>query len=200
MTTALVFSFVAKALFVVMFGMNVAVILTWVDRRQGAVIADRVGPNRAVIWLPRRLAQGMVAGPALLLAVGVIAFFLTNKAEGVERMGRALLFTHLAILATWLTGLAIAGRVRARGVNAEAGAVVANLDRFFAWLGDPRIFVYAGLGAHAVTLLASGLLRGTTTGTSLREVAYGASPAIFAVAVAGGAGYAAGSFTEGRVG
>ena len=36
-----------KAFIVVMFGMNVAVILTWADRRQGAMIQDRVGPNRA---------------------------------------------------------------------------------------------------------------------------------------------------------
>jgi NADH-quinone oxidoreductase subunit H len=200
MTTALIISFAVKAFVVVMFGMNVAVILTWVDRRQGAVIADRVGPNRAVVWLPRRLVQAMVAGPALALAGGIIVFFLTNKAEGIERMSRALLFTHLAILATWVTGLAIAGRVRARGVHTEAGAVVANLDRFFAWLGDPRLFVYAGLGAHAVTLLASGLLRGSPVGATLREVSYGASPAVFAVAVAGGAIYAASTFTDDRVG
>ena len=33
------------------FGMNLAVVLTWADRRQGAMINDRVGPNRAVAWL-----------------------------------------------------------------------------------------------------------------------------------------------------
>ena len=47
----------ARAVFVVMFGMNVAVICTWVDRRQGAMIQDRVGPDRAVIWLPTWLAR-----------------------------------------------------------------------------------------------------------------------------------------------
>ena len=36
---------------VAMFAMNVAVVLTWVDRRQGSMIQDRVGPNRAVAWL-----------------------------------------------------------------------------------------------------------------------------------------------------
>ena len=200
MTTGLLISFVLKATFVVMFGMNVAVVLTWLDRRQGAVIADRVGPNRAVVWLPQRLAQALVAGPALMLAGAVIFYFVSDKAEGVERLGRAVVFTHLAIAATWLTGLAIAGRVRARGVQSSAGAVVANLDRFFAWLGDPRIFVYGGLGAHAVALLVSGLLRGTPVGVTIREFAYGASPALFALAVVAGGIYAASSFSEPRVG
>ena len=40
---------------VAMFAMNLAVVLTWVDRRQGAMIQDRVGPNRAVAWLPTKL-------------------------------------------------------------------------------------------------------------------------------------------------
>ena len=48
---------IVRAIFVVMFGMNVAVIMTWVDRRQGAMIQDRVGPDRAVIWLPTSLAR-----------------------------------------------------------------------------------------------------------------------------------------------
>ncbi len=200
MTTGLLISFVLKATFVVMFGMNVAVVLTWLDRRQGAVIADRVGPNRAVVWLPQRVAQALVAGPALMLAGAVIFYFVSNKAEGIERLGRAVVFTHLAIAATWLTGLAIAGRVRARGVQSSAGAVVANLDRFFAWLGDPRIFVYGGLGAHALALLVSGLLRGTPIGVTIREFAYGASPALFALAVVAGGIYAASSFSEPRVG
>ncbi|MEZ4224887.1 MAG: complex I subunit 1 family protein [Polyangiaceae bacterium] len=200
MTTGLLISFVLKATFVVLFGMNVAVILTWVDRRQGAVIADRIGPNRAVIWLPQRLAQGLVAVPALGVAALVIAFFVTNKAEGIERLGRAILFTHLAILATWLTGLFIAGRVRARGINTDAGPLVLNLDRFFAWLGDPRNFVYGGLIAHAVALLAFGLLRGTASGNRLQEFGYGASPAVLALAIAGGGVYLASTFTEPRVG
>ena len=54
---------IARAVFVVMFGMNVAVICTWVDRRQGAMIQDRVGPDRAVIWLPTWLARPLVVAP-----------------------------------------------------------------------------------------------------------------------------------------
>ena len=40
-----------KILVMIGFVVNVAAILTWVDRRMGAVMQDRVGPNRAVIKL-----------------------------------------------------------------------------------------------------------------------------------------------------
>src|SRR4029453_8096322 len=59
--------FVLKAFFVVMFAMNLAVVLTWADRRQGSMIQDRVGPNRAVVWIPRPIAQAL----ALFLAAPV---------------------------------------------------------------------------------------------------------------------------------
>ncbi len=86
-----------KAFFIVMFGMNVAVILTWADRRQGAVIQDRVGPNRAVLWLPKRVAQGMALVPALVVAAAIIAFFVKVPLDGAQRTGRAVLFSQLAI-------------------------------------------------------------------------------------------------------
>src|SRR5580658_11189138 len=38
-----------KILVMVMFVLNVAALLTWVDRRQSSMIQDRIGPNRAVI-------------------------------------------------------------------------------------------------------------------------------------------------------
>ena len=64
-------------------GMNVAVICTWVDRRQGAMIQDRVGPDRAVIWLPTWLARPLVLLPAVGAAVAVMALaFLDKQARG----------------------------------------------------------------------------------------------------------------------
>ena len=41
-----------KAFFVVMFAMNVAVILTWADRRYGALLQDRVGGIRLLAQAP----------------------------------------------------------------------------------------------------------------------------------------------------
>src|SRR5262249_6051152 len=97
--------FAAKAFFIVMFAMNVAVILTWVDRRQGAVMQDRVGPNRAVIWLPTVVAQALALLPALAVAGGVILLATTSSPAVPDKTTRAILFSHLAILVTWLTGL-----------------------------------------------------------------------------------------------
>ncbi len=197
MSTGLIIAFALKAFFVVMFGMNLGVILTWLDRRQGAVIADRVGPNRAVVWLPRIVGQSMALVPAVVLSVGVILFFLKVDAEGVARSSRALLFSQLAILATWVTALAISGRVAIRGVRTDAGPVVLNLDRLFAWLGDPRSFVYGGLALHVATLFA---LASSPDGSLTKEVIYGASPAILVFSLSSGALYSVLCMTEPRVG
>src|ERR1700712_3631039 len=90
--------FVLKAFVVIMFAMNVAVLLTWADRRQGAMIQDRVGPNRAVAWIPTIAAPGLAVGPALL-AVGGIAFVMVKMAPTPEVKGeRAMLFAQLGIL------------------------------------------------------------------------------------------------------
>src|ERR1700753_2619621 len=87
--------FVLKAFVVVMFAMNVAVILTWADRRQGAMIQDRVGPNRAVAWIPTVVAQGLAAGPAILV-VAAIAFVVVKLEPPPELRGeRAMLFSQL---------------------------------------------------------------------------------------------------------
>src|SRR6478609_4218535 len=83
---------------VAMFAMNVAVVLTWVDRRQGSMIQDRVGPNRAVAWLPTPIAQGLAVGPALLVAVGVLGYCFKHEVEGPALESRGLLFSQLAVL------------------------------------------------------------------------------------------------------
>ena len=43
---------VLKIVVVLLFVINTAAILTWGERRQCAMIQDRIGPNRAVIFLP----------------------------------------------------------------------------------------------------------------------------------------------------
>src|SRR5687768_9342665 len=107
--------FVAIGFAVAMFAMNLAVVLTWVDRRQGAMIQDRVGPNRAVAWLPTPIAQALAMGPALLLAGGVLAYCFTHEVQGVAQEQRGMLFSQLAVLLTWISGCLIASKVKARG-------------------------------------------------------------------------------------
>ena len=61
---------IVKILIVVMFLLNMAAIATWADRRQGAMVQDRVGPNRAVVYLPSLLVRGIVFLPPAALGAG----------------------------------------------------------------------------------------------------------------------------------
>jgi len=173
-----------KAVFIVaLFGLNIGGVLTWADRRQGAMMQDRVGPNRAVIWIPRRVAQGAVVVPAVIGALAIIAvWWLSRDIEGPARAGRAFVFSHLAIFWLWATGLVVAGRVRVRGVKN-------SFDGFIAWIGDPRRIFYAGLTAHVLVVVAAMML--SPIDRVLVDFALGAAGLVLVVAVLFGAGYSA---------
>jgi len=181
--------FVLKAFVVVMFAMNVAVILTWADRRQGAMIQDRVGPNRAVAWIPTKVAQGIAVGPAIAV-VAAVAFVVIKLEPPPEELGqRAMLFSQLGILFTWLTGVVIAGKVQNRGV----------LNSFDAWLyslGDPRRIFYGGLFAHFLALFVGLALNESAIGEQVRAVGYGAGAGLLILSVLFGALYAAISIND----
>jgi NADH-quinone oxidoreductase subunit H len=176
--------FALKAFVVVMFAMNVAVLLTWADRRQGAAIQDRVGPNRAVAWLPTKAAQGMALLPALGVAAGVVGLVATHQFPPETQGMAAMLMAQAAIFFVWMTGLVIAGKVAGRGPL--------NLfDVSIAGVGDPRRFVYAGLALHALVLAIGIVYRGTETGLLLEQIGlYGGAP-VLAFAIVFGAAYAA---------
>src|SRR4029453_19209630 len=98
---------------------------------------------------------------------------LTSEAEGTIRTQRAMLFSQLAILFTWLTGLVIAAR-------GKRGGLRNSFDAFIASIGDPRRIVYVGLGAHVMTFLLAASFRGTEDGKFLREVGYRSGPFLLA--------------------
>jgi len=186
--------FVLKAFVVVMFAMNVAVILTWADRRQGAMIQDRVGPNRAVAWIPTKVAQGIAVGPALAV-IAAVGFVVLKLEPPPEELGqRAMLFSQLGILFTWLTGVVIAGKVQIRGVT----------NSFDAWLyslGDPRRIFYGGLFAHFLALFVGLALNDSAFGPQVRAIGYGGGAGLLILSVLFGALYAAISINdEPRVG
>jgi NADH-quinone oxidoreductase subunit H len=176
--------FVAIGFAVAMFAMNLAVVLTWVDRRQGSMIQDRVGPNRAVAWLPTPIAQGLAMGPAVLLALGVLVYCYKNEVTGPALEQRGMLFSQLAVLLFWLTGCVIASKVKVRGPRN-------SFDLWIKTLGEPRFIFFGGLVAHVALFLLSVMLRGTHSGVTFTKVTSGAGPALFAFAALFGAGYAA---------
>jgi len=186
--------FIAIGFAVAMFAMNLAVVLTWVDRRQGAMIQDRVGPNRAVAWLPTPIAQGLALGPAVLLAVGVLGYVYTHEVTGPEVESRGLLFSQLAVLLLWLTGCVIASQVKARGPKS-------SFDLWIQSLGEPRFIFFGGLVAHVALFVLSLMLRDGKGGETFAAVTSTAGPALFAFAALAGAGYAAFSIRkEKRIG
>ncbi len=73
---------------------NVAGVLTWVDRRQSAMIQDRIGPNRAVIKIGK--FELRVAGLLHTAADGVKFFF---KEDFMPPKADKLLFSLTPILA-----------------------------------------------------------------------------------------------------
>jgi NADH-quinone oxidoreductase subunit H len=173
-----------KSAFVVIFGLGLGGLLTWADRRQGAMMQDRVGPNRAVVFVPSKLVAPGLVLPALAAGAGVVAYAMTRDAEGVERTRLAALFAHGAILSLWVTGLLIAGLVRRRGP-------VLSFDLAVARLGDPRLFFYGGLLAHLAVVVLGSALYGSELGLTLREVGFRSGPFLIAFSFLGGSGYLA---------
>lgn len=185
-----------RAVFVVMFGMNLGVICTWVDRRQGALIQDRVGPDRAVIWLPTPLARALAVLPALA-AAGAVLFLAVQDKQGrgdaPASMGRAVLFSQLAVFLAWVSVAAMVAHVRRRG--AESG-----LDRTLLGLGLPRRIALLGVCTQLGLLCAMVLVAGSPLGDVVAGAAYGGGVLLLCAAMLGGAGFAALNMRGPRVG
>ena len=189
MTLIDVILIIVKVVLVVLVMMHVAIFLTWADRRQGAMIQDRIGPNRAVIWLPTPIAQGLAILPALGAAglVAALAFGhlagLGEAPQGRERASSAMLFSQTAIFLTWATFAIISGKVGKRGARSS----------FDLWIQafSPRQIVYFGLAAHALTLLIGSALQGTELGVTAQDIGYGGGAGLLIFAIVFGAGYAA---------
>lgn len=187
---------IIRAVFVVMFGMNVAVICTWVDRRQGAMIQDRVGPDRAVIWIPTWLAKPLVVLPALAAAGAVMALaFLDKGARGDApvSMSRAILFSQLALFMTWATLAGAVAHVQRRGAET-------SLDRALAALGAPRQIAATGVFAQLGLLVAMSLVSQSRLGDIVAGAAYGGGVLLLAAAMLAGAAFAALNMKGSRVG
>jgi NADH-quinone oxidoreductase subunit H len=135
-----------KILIMVGFFLNMAAVGIWADRRQSAMVQDRVGPNRAVISLPSAIVRAIVLLPPSLL--GAFAWapvfpFLSAHRSMAQLAGEVFtITTQLAILVAWFSLLVLTGTVRRSGA-------INKLEEMFVDV-DPRSVFYAGVAAHAV--------------------------------------------------
>lgn len=173
-----------KAFAVAMFAMNVGVILTWVERRMRGMIQDCVGPNRAGIPLPGKLAAAGALGPALG-AAGAIGYLAFANAEEAPAEGWGMLAFQAAIFMLWFTTASIARAVWSRGPEN-------SFDAFIQSLGTPRSIVGLGLVLHLVTL-SVGLL---VDSFEVRSVLFRAGVSLLLFSIVGGAAYVAHSLAR----
>ncbi|AUX20131.1 NADH dehydrogenase (ubiquinone) [Sorangium cellulosum] len=137
---------IVKILIVLLFLLNMAAIATWADRRQGAMVQDRVGPNRAVVYLPSMLVRGIVLLPPTLL--GALAALTATRELSVLAAGDTMVIgAQLAVLVAWFNLLVFCGLARRSGpINAAEEALAAV---------DPRGIFYGGVAVHVVVFLVT---------------------------------------------
>ncbi len=138
---------VVKIAIMVGFFINMAAVGIWADRRQSAMVQDRVGPNRAVFTLPSMIVRVIVLLPPTILgafavapAVPLLAAYNTVRLPGA--FGLLTLTLQLAILVTWLSLMLLSATARSTGAWNGLEASVAR--------SDPRSFFYVGVIAHAL--------------------------------------------------
>src|SRR5258706_5378260 len=136
-----------KILVVILFVINTAAILTWGERRQSAMIQDRIGPNRAVIYVPGVALKLLSLLVGLALAAGV-AFYAWRASDrpGSARLDVGFGLTELAVLLAWFELVLLRRGAVRKGATGGLGGLLAQI-------GDARVIFYAGLTAHLLVLV-----------------------------------------------
>lgn len=159
------------------FFLNMAPVLVFIERRQAALIQDRVGPNRAVITVPGLILKGALATPALLAAAAVagVCFALVPANPPETGVGRGFWMAEFAVLFAWSHALILAGFVRV------SGSVANPLESFLREMEDPRWIFYTGLILHVTLAVAYGGLSGPNAAAAEKAFALGGPAALAGV-------------------
>jgi NADH-quinone oxidoreductase subunit H len=185
MTGVEVFLAIVKILIVILFLLITAGVATWAERRQGAMVQDRVGPNRAVVHLPSMLARVLVLLPPALF--GVIAVYTaTRELRPQAALEGMVIGTQLAVLVVWVGLLFLYRAIRGSAALNRAEEALAGLD--------PRTIFYAGLAAHLIGLFVTQAIPRAAAPIGAR-VALGALAGVLGLAGI----YAASRVPEGKV-
>jgi NADH-quinone oxidoreductase subunit H len=154
-----------KIVLMVGFFVNMAAIGIWADRRQSAMVQDRIGPNRAVVNLPSNVVRVIVLLPptllgalALLPALPFLPAFDALRlpsecAPGAPCTNAFEVLTYttqLAILVGWISVALLAGTVRRSGSMNAAEGQLAGVD--------PRTVFYGGVALHALAFALTSAL------------------------------------------
>jgi len=183
-----------KALVAIGYLMVGAAVLSWADRRQGALVQDRIGPTRAVWFAPRWVLQGaLFSGAIAAAAVVMIAVPLSGPgaaygaaAMGFE-LGRMTFATELAILVVWFSLLGLSVHARRHGSDNELDSAVSRID--------PRTFFFVGVALHIVGFPLMRLVPPAWLGAGAK-----AAEAVAGVSMLGAGLYAALKVPQGKVG
>jgi NADH-quinone oxidoreductase subunit H len=185
---------IVKIVVLVGFLVNMAAIGVWADRRQSAMVQDRVGPNRAVVYLPSPLARGILVGAALivvaLMGLGVWSAPTFGVAVATVR-------TQIAVLVLWVTLLVLGVHLRARAGDERPPA-----DAFDALVRalSPRACFYGGVLLHLITLAALRFTSARAWWPRLGPVTLDLSAGLLCGVVCATALYAASLVPPGKVG
>lgn len=168
---------VVKIVIMVGFFLNMAAVGIWADRRQSAMVQDRVGPNRAVIALPSNVVRLIVLLPPSLLGALALAPVIPGLGAyaGLRPIAAEVLnlSTQLAVLVCWFSLVVLTATVRRTGAINRFEAMFEGMD--------PRGFFYAGVAAHAIGFAATSLVPAESVLTAARVMS-GALGAVFFLA------------------
>jgi NADH-quinone oxidoreductase subunit H len=150
-----IFLIVVKVLVLIGFFSTMAAVGIWADRRQSAMVQDRVGPNRAVIHLPSNIVRVIVLLPPTILGVlalrpAVPWFPAFDQLRLPYAFQLLAITTQLAILVGWISLALLAGIARRSGPINAVEEAVARID--------PRSIFYAGVAVHAIGFAATSVV------------------------------------------
>jgi len=137
---------ITKILIFLMFLLNLAALATWADRRQSAMVQDRVGPNRATVFLPGMAVRGLLLAPPAAIAA-FAAFGATRTFPGRTAAEAFFIGSQVAIFMAWTGLLLLRAVVRAGEARSGLEEEVAELD--------PRSVAYGGLGLQGAALFTT---------------------------------------------